>query len=154
MLARNQGPDPPEPWTIKDVERWLLTPMRELRQGHSLVINPGNVLAPVEPDRPSATFDILAFARTVLGKGSDELTAVITWARIRAEDRDIDASIAEWCLAWGWSERSFHRRRKRGCERIAAAKTRADREKSQARPKLILTVSAAEPDQTGVAASL
>gem|GEM_PF-2649940 len=112
------------------MERWLLTPMRELRQGLAILAKPGNALSPVDVNRPSATFDILAFARTVLGKGTDELTAVITWSRIRADGGDIEASIAEWCLTCGWSERTFHRRRKRGCERIAAAKTRVDRESS------------------------
>ena len=131
MLVRPEGLDQPEPWTIKDVERWLLHPMRELKQGLVLVANPGNALTSADPNRPSATFVILAFARTVLGKGSDELTAVTTWSRIRAEGGDIEASIAEWCTAWGWSERTFHRRRKRGCERIAAAKTHADRENAR-----------------------
>lgn len=131
MQPRPEGPDPPPPWTIKDVERWLLTPMRELKQGHSIFCAPGEALIPVEPNRPSATFDILAFARTVLGKGSDELRAVTIWSRIRADGGDIEASIAEWCREMGWDERTFHRRRKRGCERIAAAKTRADRENAK-----------------------
>jgi hypothetical protein len=58
--------------------------MRGLQRGHAIFVAPGNTLKPVDPNRPSATFDILAFARTVLGKGSDELCAVTTWSRIRA----------------------------------------------------------------------
>ncbi len=83
MSPRPEGPDPPEPWTIKVGERWLLTPMRDVREGLAFVAHPGNALAPVDLDRPSATFDILAFARTVLGKGIEEVTAVITRSRLQ-----------------------------------------------------------------------
>lgn len=130
MLDRIAGPDPPtrlETWGVKDVERWLIMPMRQLRDT-AILVTPANALVPVDPNRPSATFDILAFARTVLGKGTPELLAVMTWARIKAAGGNADASIAEWCRlkGEGWTERTFHRRRLRACQRIADAKNLAD----------------------------
>ena len=98
--------------------------MRLLQDG--LVALPGNALESIDPDRPNATFDILAFARTVLGKETPELIAVVNWARIMAADGNAEASIAEWCVLWGWKERTFYRRLGRGMERIVAAKNRAD----------------------------
>lgn len=110
----------PDPWTAADVERWLLVPMRQLQSG-AIQLHPGNALRPVDPHQPPSSYDILAFARTVLGKGSDELRAVVTWARITAQGGG-GSSIAEWCRLAGWDERTFHRRRRRACEKIAAAK--------------------------------
>ena len=118
------------PWSRRDVERWLITPMRLLQDG--LVALPGNTLESIDPDRPNATFDILAFARTVLGKETPELIAVVNWARIMAAGGNADASIAEWCVLWGWKERTFYRRLGRGMERIVAAKNRADGRHSDA----------------------
>ena len=136
MPPRTTCPDPPpndRDWDTKAVEYWLLAPMRRLRDGVDIFAAPGNRLKAGDASLASAPFDILAFARTVLGQGSLELKAVITWARIRADGGDIEASIAEWCreAGQGWSERTFHRRRKRACERIAAAKNRADDENSK-----------------------
>ncbi|WP_066922970.1 hypothetical protein [Methylobacterium sp. CCH5-D2] len=101
--------------------------MRALRET-ALIASAGNALIAVNPNQPSSTFDILAFARTVLGKGSDDLLAVVTWARIMAEGGRAEGSIAEWCSRKGdrWSPATFHRRRKRACERITAAKNAAD----------------------------
>ncbi|MGU3540018.1 hypothetical protein [Methylobacterium sp. A54F] len=98
--------------------------MRQLRDG-PILATPGNALQPTNPDHPAATFDILAFARTVLGKGTPELLAVTTWARMMAAG-DFDASIAQWCRDKGRPERTFHRRRVRACEVIAIAKNRTD----------------------------
>ncbi len=122
-------PAPParsgDPWTDADVKRWLVIPMRMLRE-QGLMAGAGDALIPTNRDTPQATFDILAFARTVLGKGSDELRAVTTWARIMAEGGDTETSIAEWCRGWGWKERSFYRRLNRGIARIVEAKNRVD----------------------------
>lgn len=121
----NAPPSPvPEPWSRRDIERWLITPMRLLQDG--IVALPGNTLEAIDPDRPNSTFDILAFARTVLGKDTPELRAVTTWARIMAAGGNADASIREWCGLWGWKERSFYRRLKRGIDRIVEAKNHAD----------------------------
>lgn len=121
------GPDPParEPWTVADIERWLIMPMRQLRET-SIFAGANNALYSADPSRPSATFDIIAFARTVLGKGSEELLTVTTWARIMAGGGDPDTSIAAWCREKGWQERTFHRRRRRACARITAEKNRVD----------------------------
>lgn len=125
MQEHPKGLDPPGGWTARDIERWLIIPMRALRET-VIMAGAGNTLASVDPNRPSATFDILAFARTVLGTGSTELLAVTAWARIKAGLGDPDASIAEWCRLKGWEERTFHRRRIRACQKIAEAKNRAD----------------------------
>lgn len=118
----------PEPWGVKDVEYWLIMPMRQIMMGTPLLVTADNALVPTNPDQLKETFNILAFARTVLGKSNPELLAVTTWARIKAADGNADASIAEWCRlkGEGWTERTFHRRRLRACQRIAAAKNAAD----------------------------
>lgn len=119
------GIEHPAPLTRADIERWLIAPMRALRDT-SIVALPGNALEPVASSRPSATFDSLAFARTVLGKDTPELRAVTTWARIMAADGHAEASIAEWCALFGWKERTFYHRLRRGLDRIVKAKNHAD----------------------------
>lgn len=131
MASRIEGPDPPhrsgDPWTRADVERWIVMPMKILRE-QGVMAAPGNTLMPFAADTPAATFDMLAFARTVLGKGTPELLAVMTWARIKAAGGNVEASIAEWCREKGpgWSRATFDRRRIKACDRIAAAKNEAD----------------------------
>ena len=122
MPPRIEGPDPP--WTDADTERWLVVPMRILRE-QGIIAAPGNRLVPFGGETPEATFDILAFARTVLGQGTHELRAVMTWARISAEGGHGEASIAEWCRGFGWKERTFYRRLRRGIAKITAEKNRA-----------------------------
>ncbi|ACL58156.1 hypothetical protein [Methylobacterium nodulans] len=100
-----------------------MIPTRLLRET-SIVTGLGDALLSAAPDRPSASFDILAFAHTVL-TDKDEFLALTTYARIRAAGGDAEASIAEWCREKGWQERTFHRRRVRACERLAAAKNAA-----------------------------
>ncbi|GJE29751.1 hypothetical protein [Methylobacterium organophilum] len=96
--------------------------MRILRVD-GVIAGPGNTLVPMMgAQTPQATFDIIAFARTVLGKGTPELLAVMTWARIVSANGHADSSIAEWCKLYGWKERTFHRRRRRGIAKITAAK--------------------------------
>ncbi|MGY2052395.1 hypothetical protein [Methylobacterium sp. JK268] len=118
------GPDPPR-WTARDIERWVIIPFRLLRET-AIMAGPGNALHSVDRNRPSASFDILAFARTVLSD-RDELLALLTYARIRAAGGDAETSIAEWCREKDWQRRTFDRRWKRACERIAKAKDEADR---------------------------
>lgn len=118
-------------WTVEDVERWLIAGFREML--FRPVYAPGgntllSVNTPISPSAPSATFDIVAFAPTVLGKGSRECLAVLTWARSLAA-RDTakgDWSIAEFCREKGWPRRTFDRRRLRACQKIALAKNIAD----------------------------
>lgn len=116
----------PGSWTARDVERWLVIPMRLLLEG-PLVVLPGNMHRPIGPDLQPAHFDILAFARTVLGAGTPELLAIVTWARIKARAGDPDSSIAFWCREMGWRERTFYRRKDRALARVAQAKNAADR---------------------------
>ena len=120
-------------WTIADVERWLITGFREMT--YRPVYAPGgscNALMSVHtkltPMAPSATFDIVAFAVTVLGKKNPECRAVLTWARSVAarEASKGDWSIAEFCREFGWERRTFDRRRLRACQKLALAKNIAD----------------------------
>jgi hypothetical protein len=117
--------DSPGSWTARDVERWLVIPMRLLYDG-PLVVLPGNVHRPTLPNAQPSHFDILAFARTVLGAGTPELLAIVTWARIKARAGDPDSSIASWCREMGWRERTFYRRKDRALARVAQAKNVTD----------------------------
>lgn len=118
-------------WTVDDVERWLIAGFREMlfrpvyAPGGNMLLS---VNTPLSPSAPSATFDIVAFAPTVLGKKSKECLAVLTWARSLAA-RDTaqgDWSIAEFCREKNWPRRTFDRRRLRACQKIALAKNIAD----------------------------
>lgn len=118
-------------WTADDVGRWLITGFREMTfrpvyapSGNTLI----SVNTPLAPSAPSATFDIVAFAITVLGKKSDECRAVLVWARSVAarEAAKGDWSIAEFCREHRWERRTFDRRRQRACAKIALAKNIAD----------------------------
>lgn len=102
--------------------------MRLLLEG-PLVVLPGNVHRPTLEHAQPAHFDILAFARAVLGAGTPELLAIVTWARIRARAGDPDSSIASWCREMGWQERTFYRRKDRALSRVAEAKNKTDRDK-------------------------
>ncbi|GJD92901.1 hypothetical protein [Methylobacterium iners] len=87
----------------------------------------GNTLATIAGSNvPSATFDIVAFAVTVLGPKSDELRALLIWARTKATRGDIGGSIAQFCAEKRWPRSTFEDRRRRASERIAEAKNRAD----------------------------
>ena len=118
------GTDPPsEPWTCADVERWLKTAFRAMP--YTPIYAPRadtNHMESMDKNKPSATFDIAAFAATVLGRRSDECRAVLVWARTMAAREIGEASIAEFCREMGWNRRTFDRRRVRACDKIAAAK--------------------------------
>ncbi len=131
MASRIEGPDPPfvsrEPWVRADVTRWLVIPMRLLREDDGgIMVLSGNAHLATDPNKQDAHFDILAFARTVLGKGTPELLAVTTWARIMAAGGHAESSIAEWCREMGWNERTFYHRFNRAVDRIVEAKNRID----------------------------
>lgn len=128
MLARPEGPDPPQtgaPWTCADVEVWLKFALRQMR--YTAIYAPrGNTLQSLTPGSPSATFDIVAFSGTVLGRGSLEHRIVLLWARAIATEGEVGGSIAEYCRERRWDRSTFDRRRKRACIKIAEAKNRAD----------------------------
>lgn len=152
MASRIEGPDPPQrsgdPWTSADVKRWLIMPMKILCQ-QGILAGAGNGLSSTSNDTPSATFDIMAFARTVLGgRDNPEHVAVMTWARIMAAGGHAESSIAEWCREKGgkWTERTFYRRLDRGIARIVEAKNRVDCRYVPPKTKILLTVSAVAAD--------
>lgn len=124
MPPQPAGPDPPA-WTCADVERWLITAFRAMPMT-AIYAPRGNTLTTIGSDVPSATFDIVAFTVTVLGRKSDECKAVLIWARTKATRGEVGGSVAEFCVKAGWSRSTFEDRRRRACERVAEAKNRAD----------------------------
>ena len=119
------SPQSGDPWGRADVELWLKAAFRELP--FTGVYAPrGNTLVSTNTNKPSATFDIVAFSGTVLGDRSDERKAVLIWARSIAAREAGDWSIAEFCREKNWNRRTFDRRRVRACEKIAAAKNAVD----------------------------
>lgn len=122
------GSDPPtsgDPWGRGDVEMWLKAAFR-LMPFTAIYAPRGNTLQSIDKDKPSATFDILAFTGTVLGDRSDDRKIILIWARSLAARETGDGSIAEFCRAKGMNRRTFDRRRIRACERVAAAKNAID----------------------------
>lgn len=120
---RPAGPDPPELWTGADVERWLKTAFRAMP--YTPIYAPrGNALRSVGQDRPSATFDILAYSGTVLGDRSLERKIVLVWARAIVTEGEVGGSVSQFCDAHGLNRRTFDRKRVRACEQIAARKNR------------------------------
>lgn len=126
MLARPEGPDPPrEPWTCADIERWLTTAFREMP--YTPIYAPrGNTLKSVDHNKPSATFDIVAFTGTVLGDRSEDRRILLLWARAIATEGEVGGSIAQFCEAKDWHRSTFDRKRLRACKRIVAEKNRID----------------------------
>lgn len=132
MLPLLKGFDPPlELWTCADVERWLKTAFREMP--YTPIYAPrGNTLKSVYQDKPSATFDIVAFTGTVLGERSEERRILLLWARAIATEGEVGGSIAEYCVASGMQRRTFDRKRSRACEKIAAEKNRIEGQRRDA----------------------
>ena len=126
MLARLEGPDPlREPWTCADVERWLKAAFRAMP--FTPIYAPrGNTLRSADHSQPSATFDILAFTGTVLGDRSEERKILLLWARAIATEGQVGGSIAQYCDEQDMHRSTFDRKRLRACEKIVAAKNRAD----------------------------
>jgi hypothetical protein len=126
MLARPEGHSPTlQPWTCADVERWLKTAFREMP--YTPIYAPrGSTLKSVDHNKPSATFDIVAFTGTVLGERSEDRKILLLWARAIATEGEVGGSIAEYCTARGMQRRTFDRKRLRACEMIAAEKNRVD----------------------------
>ena len=121
----------PEQPNVNYIKRLVGLPNETIviRQGNLYVATDDGgrqILRKADPNKQDAHFDILAFARTVLGKGTPELLAVTTWARIMAAGGHAESSIAEWCREMGWNERTFYHRFNRAVDRIVEAKNRID----------------------------
>lgn len=116
-------------WSRADVEMWLKVCFRAMRDGAPIFAPRAqtNTLISASKVVPSATFDIAAFAATVLGRRSPECRAVLIWARTVASPYPGDCSIQQFCNEVGWNRRTFDRARVRACDRIAVAKNAADR---------------------------
>lgn len=111
-------------WTCADIEAWLKAAFRAMPTT-AIYAPRGNTLTALG-EVPSATFDIVAFTATVLGRKSDECLAVLIWARAKATNGEVGGSIAQFCAKTGWKRSTFEDRRRRACERVADAKNRAD----------------------------
>ena len=127
---RIEGPDPPA-MTCADVERWLVAAFMAFTGAG--VFSVPNRLLPADPMQMPATFDWIVFSAEILGRDSDERIALLTWARAKARRRikrhrrlrllkDVPGgSITDHCREFGIWRRTFDRRRKRACERLADA---------------------------------
>ena len=125
-------PDPPG-WTCADVERWLVAAFMVLPDAPIYSPRPNVLKAAVSNVSPS-TFDWIAFSADVLGRSSPERLALLTWARVQAGKRmrlrgwvrDVPGgSVEDFCREYGIPRKTFDRRRRRACERIAAARGKA-----------------------------
>lgn len=126
-----------QPWARADVEMWLKVGFRAMRErpvyyqpAENAIMSVGTRLA---APAPSATFDIIAFSATVLGRTSLECRIVQVWARTMAAPAGhADCSIAEFCRTASpkISRATFDRKRIAACEKIATAKNAADAAKS------------------------
>ncbi|MGU3387201.1 hypothetical protein ACLBYG_22015 [Methylobacterium sp. D53M] len=128
--ARIEAVPKRQPWARADVEMWLKVGFRAMREVP--ICAPtihDNTMCSVSTRHPSATFDIVAFAATVLGRRSLECNIVLTWARTMAAPAGhADCSISEFCRTASpkISRATFDRKRIAACERIATAKNAAD----------------------------
>lgn len=121
-------PDPPR-WTCADVERWLVAAFVLLPDAP--IYSPRrNVLKAAVLNVAPSTFDWIAFSSDVLGRSSPERLALLTWARVEAGKRMKRAglvrtvpggSVQDFCREFNIPRKTFDRRRRRACERIAAA---------------------------------
>lgn len=138
---RIEGPDPPAV-DCKDVSRWLVaafqalpdTPIFSARAGIGTLLN---------PDAAPGTFDWVNFSSEVLGRDSEERIALLTWARAKARRRikrhrrlrllkEVPGgTISDHCREFGIWRRTFDRRWKRACERLADAWNARDTGRSE-----------------------
>ncbi|KAA0122264.1 hypothetical protein CIW48_19340 [Methylobacterium sp. P1-11] len=128
---RIEGPDPPA-MTCADVERWLVAAFMAFTSSGIFSVRP-NRLQPNDPQEMRATFDWIVFSAEILGRDSEERVALLTWARAKARGRirrhrrlrllkDVPGgSVSDHCREFGVQRRTFDRRRKRACERLAEA---------------------------------
>ncbi|MDP4005087.1 hypothetical protein [Methylobacterium sp. NEAU K] len=133
MVQRIPGRDLPAPaMTCHDVERWLVAAFMAFTSSGIFSVRP-NRLQPNDPEEMRATFDWVVFSGEVLGRGSEERIALLTWARATARRRikrhrrlrllrDVPGgTVTDYCNEVGIWRRTFDRRRKRACERLANA---------------------------------
>ncbi|MET3483140.1 hypothetical protein [Methylobacterium sp. 1973] len=118
--------------TCADVERWLVAAFMAFT-GAGIFSVRTNRLQPNDPEEMRATFDWIVFSAEILGTNSNERIALLTWARAKARRRikrhrrlrllkDVPGgSITDHCREFGIWRRTFDRRRKRACERLAEA---------------------------------
>jgi hypothetical protein len=120
-----------EAWTGADVERWLVAAFMAFT-GAGVFSVPSRLL-PADPREMPATFDWISFSAEILGSASPERIALLTWARAKARRRirrhrrlrllrEVPGgTVTDYCHEVGVQRRTFDRRRKRACERLAEA---------------------------------
>ncbi|MFC6790597.1 hypothetical protein ACFQE0_13870 [Methylobacterium komagatae] len=118
--------------TCVDVERWLVAMFMTLTTTPIFSARPRHVEA-VKPNVAPGPLFWLEFATVVLGAGTPELIALLTWARAKARRRikrhrrlrllkDVPGgTVTDHCVEFGVNRRTFDRQRKRACERVADA---------------------------------
>lgn len=128
---RPEGPDPPA-MTCLDVERWLIALFMTLTDTPVFSARPRHVV-PMKANTAPGPLFWLEFATVVLGAGTPELIALLTWARAKARRRikrhrrlrllkDVPGgTVTDHCREFGVNRRTFDRQRKRACERVADA---------------------------------
>lgn len=122
-----------EAWNAGDIADAIKEAFRQMPNAAIWVGNRNQHLTagPASVIIPSETWDIMAFAGTVLGQGSEEHRALLLWARIAAQTGHDLASTRETARILSVDASTIFRRRKRACERIARAKNDADRRIAQ-----------------------
>lgn len=128
---RIEGPDPPA-MTCLDVERWLIAGFIAFTGAAVFSARCGR-LEQTGVHAAPGTFDWITFSAEVLGRGSAERLALLTWARSKARRRirrhrglralkDVPGgTVTDFCEEAGWVRCTFDRRRKRACLRLADA---------------------------------
>lgn len=119
-------------FTPADVERWLIAAFIAFTGAAVFSARCGR-LEQTGVHAAPGTFDWIVFSAEVLGRGSAERLALLTWARSKARRRirkhrrlralkDVPGgTVTDFCDETGWKRRTFDRRRKRACRRLAEA---------------------------------
>ncbi|MGC5779509.1 hypothetical protein [Methylobacterium sp. NFXW15] len=128
---RREGPDPPA-MTCLDVERRLIAMFMALTDAPVFSARARRI-GPTSPNIAPGPLFWLEFATVVLGAGTPELIALLTWARAKARRRikrhhrlrllkDVPGgTVTDHCREFGVNRRTFDRQRKRAAERIVEA---------------------------------
>lgn len=85
---------------------------------------------PVLPGQDASPLDVLALSEHVLGRSAPEHRILLIWARSLATRGDVGGSIRQYCVERDLSHKTFDRRRKRACTRVAAEMNRIGDEAS------------------------
>ena len=112
---------PAATWTPDLVGRAMIEAFRALPRTAIFAPRRGDLRVTAGPEGPAA---VIGWAALYLPDASDERKYLLAWARTMATKGDDVESLNQLIKGMGWVPRTFHRKRRKACETIAAGLNR------------------------------